>query len=322
MLKTLLSITARGGFKIGFIIFIISLFTSLAVAVNTISYSYANKAPILKEISGEPQILILNSPSNNSISIKIGSLKIGSKMIIIISSNNLSGFLNILHISFSGDLPEYGEALIGRELEPLISNDTIGIKGLCLNISGVITSPKQFYNTIVIADETAKTIKVSGWKQYYITKKNGVNILCGAPDLSILVEDVTREGTSSFSLIIYLNYILMTIAVIVEGYSVVLNTKSVFKVLTSLGVSNFKIISSLIILSILTSSISVVIGYAIGIFAPSIISSFLSITLHLPYVKPLVNPNLLFILLSSLILSSVSLAIGFARGYVSVLKSY
>jgi len=70
-------------------------------------------------------------------------------------------------------------------------------------------------------------------------------------------------------------------------------------------------------MAVIISSVSVCLGYALGVVASASSSAMASLALGLPYIKPEASGALFWNLVLAFISSSTGLSAGYARGYAS-----
>jgi len=301
------------------VIFIISLFTALAVATNAMSYSYATQAPVLQQLGGSPVMTISAIASEGSIKVKASVLQVGSISTLILASEDVETLLNMLQAKFEGMPPRYGEVLIGGALIPLTSEGKININGEAFKVTGVIKGPSHLSWIAVIADDTLEALALSETTEVYLSSQPTASSLDAAPSLHAVVKGVVGEALYFLRTIVYLFYALLAISSAILGYAAMVEASPTFRVFKALNASGKKMTTSLIVFSILLAASCVGLGYAIGVLLSGLASSLVSFVMKLPHIRPVTEAEILPMLGLAFLAASTSLATGLVKGYLATL---
>ncbi len=317
MIRVLLCIAARGGLKLGPILLTISLFTALSAAVNAMSYSYANQAPIVSGFASAPTIFVSSAPTQDSIVVWVSTIKISGSYAILLSSEDIEGLIRMLHVRIEGRVPSLGQVLVGEGLSTLITDGRIWIGGSLLEVAGVIKAPKHLTHIMVGAAHTTE-----GWSGsvVYLTVQPSASAITMAPSLKGLVDGTVGEALTSLKFIICLLYALLALASAIQGYAAMVEARPVFLVFGALGASRARMAFAFALLSFTISASCVALGYAVGVFSSSLMSSSTSLILGLPHIKLAVGVEMLYVLGLAFVASSLPLIAGFVKGYASIVN--
>ncbi len=320
LVTSLLSITARGGLKVGFTLLAISLFTGLVVAVQSISHSYASEASILKEISRSPELTVSYEPwTQNAVKVEVATVKLNGTIIILVASKDLEQFLSLHGSKVKGEYPKNGENLLGERLKPLLQGSTLTIEGQLLNVSGFIRNPFHISSAILLTPNTMAALGIKTTTLYYERATEGsTTSLAEAPSSASLVQAVSKEVSDSLTLVTLLFYALLAITCMIQGYNAAHESRRVLEVFSALDTPGGRMATSLCVLALAISGGGMAFGYALGIMGSAFASSFMSVTLGVPYIKPIASLQLTYWLTSAFTVSSIALAVGLVRGYSSV----
>lgn len=317
---SLLSIAARGGLRVSFILLTISLFTGLVVVVQSISCSYASEAQILKEISRTPNLAVSYEPKGgNALRVETTSINLNGQVIIMVASENLERYVALHGAKMEGEYPKNREALLGEKLKPHLQDATLSVEGQLLNVSGFIHAPVHLSSAILLTPDTLKTLEVESTTFYYeeVTEPCETS-LAEAPSSGSLVQTVIKEVLDLFTVITLLIYSMLALTCITQGYNTVHESKQVLEVFSALGTSSKRMAASLCVLALIMTGGGVALGYAVGIMTSAFASSLVSITLNLPYIKPIADLYLIYWLGLAFTTSSIAVASGFIKGYFSI----
>lgn len=320
LVASLFSIAARGGLKVGFILLTVSLFTGLVVAVQSTSHSYASEAQVLKEISGSPSLAVTYEPMTpNGLRVEVAAVKLNGYAVILVATKDLQRYLALHRSTVEGEYPKNGEILLGEKLKSLLQGDTLTVQGERLNVSGFISSPAHLSSATLLTPDTMETLGINTTTLYYEEAPEGCEAsVAEAPSSASLVQAVTKEVLDALTLATLLLYAMLTLTCVIQGYNATHESRRVLKVFSALGTSNGRMTASLCVLALAMSGGGVALGYALGTMASAFASSLLSITLGLPYIKPIASLNLVYWLSSAFATSSIALMVGLSRGYTGV----
>jgi hypothetical protein len=318
--SSLLSITARGGLKTGFILLTISLFTGLVVAVQSMSYSYASEAAILKEISRNPNLLVsYETKGQDALKVQLASVNVNGYTIIIVASKDLEQYVILQKVKMEGEYPRNGEILAGEKLKPLLQNGMLLVEGQLLNVSGFVSAPVYLSSAILLTSETMEILGIDTIILYYEEATESSETDLGeAPSSASLVQAVTKEVLNSLTLVTILLHAMLALTCITQGYNAAHESKVILEVFSALGTSGKKMAASLCVLALAITSGGMVLGYAFGIMTSAFASSLMSLTLGLPYIKPIASLHLICWLGSAFTISFITVTGGLVKGYFSV----
>jgi len=319
LVMSLLSIAARGGLKVSFILLTISLFTGLIVAVQSISYSYANEALILKEISRSPKLAVSHKPRTGaSLRVEVAAVRLNGHIVILVAPEDVERYIALHGSRVDDEYPGKGEILVGERLKPLLQGAGLTVQGKPLNVSGFILAPIHLSSVILLTSETMRTLGVETTTLYYEEAEGPGMGLTEAPSSASLVRTVTEEVLNTLTLSTLLLYAILALTCMIQGYNVVHESRRVLEIFSDLGAPRGRMTTSLCVASLAMSGGSVALGYALGITASAFASSIISVTLGLPYIKPIASLHLIYCLCLAFATSSIALASGLVRGYSSV----
>ncbi len=312
LFSQLLSIAARGGFKLGATLLTVAIFTGMITATQIMITSYVINAPIIQEITINPQFAVSKKHFNGSLRVEVASVTLNDTIITVFSTEDLAEYLYLIGYSAETSQLNFGEALISKDLAPFISNGTLTIKELKLKVSGFIESQK----TILISLDTMTALKLESEDFYYgKSVEADHSYIAEAPSSTSLIHGISREVQNALSTIKYALYTILTLTCLVQALHVMNESKGVFKVYLAFAPSKMRLYSSLISMAICVSAASVILGYAIGVTTSASASAVLSQLLKLPYIKPSFNDALIFDLALAFTSSSIGLSVGYVEGY-------
>jgi len=315
ILFILFSIASRGGFKLNTVILSIAIFTGMITAFQNIVFTYAVNAPIIGEVSTQPQLTVYKEYREGSLKVEVASIFVNDVLVIILSPSDIVEFLKLMNVDGVPTSLKVGEALISEDLLPLTEFQNLEVDGLCLKISGVLPSSARLLKSIIVSSESMRSLDLETEFLYYGRLGGGEPVgYTESPSLINLIHGVILEVQTLLSMVTYLLYITLSLTCLVQALHVMDGGRSVLKAFSVLGVSRGSLYLSLVIFAVVVSAVSVVLGYAIGVVASTSTSAVYSLVLDVPYLKPMVSDSLLLDLALAFISSSFGVSIGYVRG--------
>jgi len=322
LLSIVLKLIARKSFNIQLMIIVIALFTSLGVALQVVTYSFTTQSPLLSELSNKPSLYITEEPVKDSFGIKAASVTLSKdSTVLILATDDIERFLHLWTAKYEGDLPKSGEALVGSSVTRNDGGSELNVKENFLEVSGVIRHPSFLRMSVIVDEDTFDRLQLEPI-QFYLASRSEGGTLGQAPSATVLIHLITREIGSVLSYFNVLLYLLISISLISLGYLMLLEARRYMLVFTLNQISITKMFFILLTISTVTGLIGISIGYGLGIFLPSIFLSLISTIMDISYLRLLIDQNLLPLLASMFVISTISLMIGLSTGYMRTLARH
>ncbi len=316
--RTLFSIAARGGLKVGSTLLIIALFTALVISVQALTYSYTKEAPLLQEISRTPQILLTREPTEDgALKVQMAPTKLSDHTIILIAPERMEEYLHFFRAQVEGNLPEKGQVLIGTVVKTLLQGHTLTLQGHPLGVTGIFSTPSHSSYAVLVTPETLADLSVQTTAFYLSEASQESHFAEGieAPCIIHLIDAVSREALDALAFTTLLLEGILALTCLIQGYTVMNRSKPTLEVFSSINASEKSMASLLVLIAVAIGGCGAVLGYALGMISSSAVSLLLSFAADLPYMKPLAGSHLLYAFLCSFVFSATALTLGFAFGY-------
>jgi hypothetical protein len=308
-----MAVAARGGFKLGTAILIISVFTGSIMATRSLAYSYSLKAPIIEEISlNSIYSITRETGKEGGCGVKVAHLNSGGEYVTVLGPGNVTLFLSLIGEGKPRDL-EDGEALVSKDLGSAVNGEVILVQDIPLTYVGKINSVGYF---IVMNRKTLEGLSNEGevfnFNEAPEHFEEGLEI---APGAVTLIKGLSGEIQMAIDVTSYLLYSCLGLACMLQTLYISREGEETFTVLSALNAKGLRVVCSLLVLSVMVGLAGAGLGYSLGMVSSSSISLLASRLFHIPYLKPSFNMDLLRDLGLSVGASSLGLVVGLLRGY-------
>lgn len=313
-------ISVRGGFKLGKIMIIISLFTALLVSLSISQATYVLQTSSLKEFIKPPNISVSFDKDGSMLNIKIAFLNVSGKETMIVLPSNLTRFLQLHKVSVKGKLPGEKEVLVSEKLKHLYKH-SISILGKNYNVSGYIYAKGFPSNAIILPLNALDGLSVVKFSTLYYKKGSDFKIASQAPSIKQVIHSVEKEISRLNSTLTLLLLVALSFAVFFQAYKVFHEAKRTLTIFKINEAPISDMIISILILSLLLSIAGVSLGYFLGFFATGITSSLISLILRLPHLKPIAELSISYYLIVAFLTTYTSLTSALTISYIKIASS-
>jgi hypothetical protein len=310
LIKVMLSIASRGGFKLGTLIFTVSLFTASITTLHTLTASYSDNVELIQQIALTPR-LSLDKVEGTMIETNVYSLN--KVNVLLVAPSNVSEYLSIIGVRKPTENLGENEVIISNTLLHWTIDGTMNIEGNQYQILMSLNLPQD---TVVLTSNSLNRLTRDPLTAYY--SHNGVGQYSQAPASITLVKGIASEVQRLLSSMGLLFFASLAVMSIIQATYVFNEGRDSFKVFKALHSLNRGMTGSFLLVAFIVSGLTMVLGISMGIMTSAGISLIASVFIETPYVKPVPSVQLLWSLLLGFISIFLALSIGYIRGYRNV----